>query len=62
MFMYFIVPAYLKFNPSFIIEIAFLNRVTWPPFINMTNPSEFGLNGTRHFTLESTDDIVVGVW
>ena len=36
--------------------------VSWPPFIDLNNPCDLGLEGTRSFRLDMTSDISLGVW
>ena len=36
--------------------------VSWPPFIDLDNPCDLGLEGTRSFRLDLTTDISLGVW
>ncbi|KAJ8308530.1 hypothetical protein KUTeg_013404 [Tegillarca granosa] len=36
--------------------------VRWPPFIDITNPQEFGIRGARNFYLDVEENITIGVW
>ena len=43
-------------------EFLFCFSVTWPPFLNMDRPENFGLNYTRSFKIRTSDDVTLGAW
>lgn len=61
-FLYFGLPILIRFNPWIMRELTFLNRISWPPFIDLNNPNNYGLEGARSFRLEMTSGISLGVW
>lgn len=56
------IPVFVKANQWILPKVVFSNLVRWPPFTNLSNPSEFGLNHTRAFKLHVEDGIDIGAW
>jgi len=61
-FFFFIIPAFIRIYPPIVRDVAFLNRLRWPPFLDLNKPSEFGLNATLNFNVQTDHDITVGAW
>ncbi|KAK7487103.1 hypothetical protein BaRGS_00021598 [Batillaria attramentaria] len=55
-------PIFLKANSWIVPKVIFSTIVRWPPFINLSCPSDFGLNATRNFYMDVEDGIRVGAW
>ena len=36
--------------------------VSWPPYVNLSNPDNYGLHGARSFRLDMASGISLGVW
>ncbi|KAL3872976.1 hypothetical protein ACJMK2_036142 [Sinanodonta woodiana] len=60
--LYVFIPVLIKTNPWIFVKIVFLNHVTWPPFVNYSQPNHFGLNATRNFYLHPDEDSKLGIW
>ena len=60
--MYGVLPAVLMIFPWTISKAVFLDMVTWPPFVDLTKPDNFGLINARNFYLDVTKDSRIGVW
>ncbi|XP_059149495.1 lysophosphatidylserine lipase ABHD12-like [Physella acuta] len=59
---YIAIPIFVRANQWILPKVVFSNLIRWPPFINLSNPSEFGLNNTRNFHLEVDKDVTIGAW
>ncbi|CAL1528414.1 unnamed protein product [Lymnaea stagnalis] len=59
---YVAIPIFVRANQWILPKVVFLNLVRWPPFTNLSNPSEFGLNNTRHFNLHVEEGVKIGAW
>ncbi|KAK7487129.1 hypothetical protein BaRGS_00021624 [Batillaria attramentaria] len=56
-------PIFLKANSWLVPKLIFSTIVRWPaPFVNLSCPSDFGLNATRNFYMDVEDGIRVGAW
>uniref|UniRef100_A0A0B7B861 AB hydrolase-1 domain-containing protein n=1 Tax=Arion vulgaris TaxID=1028688 RepID=A0A0B7B861_9EUPU len=56
------IPIFVRANQWILPKIVFSNIVHWPPFINLSLPSDFGLNNTRNFYLHVEDRVDIGAW
>ncbi|XP_046355788.2 lysophosphatidylserine lipase ABHD12-like isoform X1 [Haliotis rufescens] len=59
---YIAVPIFVRANSWILPKVVFSNLVRWPPFIDLSKPSDFGLNTTRNFYLQTDNGVHVGVW
>ncbi|BFZ11819.1 hypothetical protein BsWGS_14858 [Bradybaena similaris] len=59
---YVAIPIFIKANQWILPKIVFSNIVHWPPFVNLSRPSDFDLNSTRNFYLHVEDGVKIGVW
>ncbi|CAG5129691.1 unnamed protein product [Candidula unifasciata] len=46
----------------FVIIFVFVLTVHWPPFVNLSRPSDFDLNNTRNFYLHVEEGVNIGAW
>ncbi|XP_005105030.1 lysophosphatidylserine lipase ABHD12 [Aplysia californica] len=60
--LYVAVPIFVRANQWILPKVVFCNILRWPPFINLSHPSDFGLNYTRNFYLHVEDGIDIGAW
>nr|XP_061794045.1 lysophosphatidylserine lipase ABHD12-like [Nerophis lumbriciformis] len=59
LFIYICIPFIIKLCPSIQAKLVFLNFAKVPLFLDLTRPSDFGLNHTLNFYLRPLD---IGVW
>lgn len=55
-------PIFVRSNPWILPRVVFANLLRWPPFVNLSAPSDFGLVNARNFYLDVEDGVRVGAW
>lgn len=61
-FLYAVIPLTFYNSPTVRRYAVFLNFVTWPPSMNLSDIESFGLNCARNVYLESDSEVKLGVW
>ncbi|GAB1601410.1 lysophosphatidylserine lipase ABHD12-like [Argonauta hians] len=57
-----VLPILVWLLPEISNSMIFSNRLTWPPFANLSDPQYFGMEHTRSFFLKPKRNIQLGVW
>ncbi|XP_066603801.1 lysophosphatidylserine lipase ABHD12 isoform X2 [Prorops nasuta] len=57
-----LLPLVFHYSYSIQRKILFLNFVSWPPNVDLANPSSVGLEGARNFYLHTDQNVKIGVW
>ncbi|KAK7103558.1 lysophosphatidylserine lipase ABHD12-like [Littorina saxatilis] len=59
---YIALPIFLMDNSWIVPKLVFSTLVKWPPFVDPSYPTDFGLNSTRNFYFDVEKGIMIGAW
>lgn len=60
--LYVIIPVTFYLSPSLRRHVVFLNYISWPPFMNLSDTSRFGLPCAHNFYVQSESNVQLGAW